>query len=114
MALLAGCGGGSIETPPPRIAAAAFPEGAVPFAEGAIGNACLVHRRTGATRSRCGCIQAAADLTLSQSEQQRGTAYFSDPGQLQDVRQSDSPANERFWQAWTRFAETAEALCTGA
>lgn len=114
MALLAGCGGAAIETPPPRIAAAAFPEGRVPFAEGAIGNACRVHRRAGATRSRCGCIQAAADLTLSKTEQQRGTGYFSDPGRLQDVRQSDSRADERFWQAWTRFAETAEALCVNA
>lgn len=81
------------------------------FAAGPISTACLAHQRPRATPARCSCIQAAANNTLSQSQQKRSTLFFSEPGRLQDVRQSDAPANERFWAAWKQFAETAEKLC---
>jgi hypothetical protein len=110
--VLVACGGGNtIETPPPDIAALAVPEGGVPFASGPISSACLSDRRAQSSRARCGCIQAVADATLSNSQQRRATAYFDDPGSLQEVRQSDNPGNERFWSAWSSFAETAEQLC---
>ncbi|MBW4707118.1 hypothetical protein KX928_04895 [Roseobacter sp. YSTF-M11] len=85
----------------------------VSFASGPIGTACLVHDRPNATRARCGCIQAVADRTLTQQQQKRSVVYFSDPGLLQDVRQSDAPGNARFWEAWKNFAETAETVCRG-
>ncbi|WP_299673862.1 hypothetical protein [uncultured Roseobacter sp.] len=110
---LAACGGGNAPqqtaalSPPPLPVADGTPQ----FASGPIGTACLVHRRPGATRERCGCIQAAANQTLTPAQQKRSVRFFSEPGQLQDVRQSDAPGNERFWTAWKRFAETAETFC---
>ncbi len=87
-------------------------EGAPRFAEGAISTACTLSRRGNASAQTCGCIQAAADLTLSQEQQQRSTRFFNEPELLQAVKLSDTPANEKFWYDWARFAETAEALCT--
>ncbi|MGC3938679.1 hypothetical protein ACOTTU_12815 [Roseobacter sp. EG26] len=104
-AILAACGG----TAPERIISP--PATSVRFAAGPIASACLIHNRPAASRARCGCIQAVADRTLSQQQQQRSVVFFSDPGQLQDIRQSDAPGNERFWNAWKNFAETAEVQC---
>ncbi|MEP2640821.1 hypothetical protein [Roseobacter sp.] len=94
-------------TPPTRPAET----GVIPFASGPIGAACLAHQRKGATRARCGCVQAAANQTLSAEQQQRSVRFFSEPGQLQDVRQSSAPGNERFWDAWKQFADRATLLC---
>lgn len=104
--LLAACGGGSsyrggyggITQP-------------VLFATGPIQQACQAASRKAASRARCGCVQAVADQTLSASDQRRGARYFEDPATLQEVRQSDSPANERFWKAWKAYGQTAAALC---
>ena len=109
---MSACGG----TPEPSnqgLQISQVPPNATRFATGPIGTACLIHDRAKASRARCGCIQAAADQTLSQSQQQRSVRYFSEPGLLQEVRQSDNPANERFWQAWKVFSGRAEALCQG-
>ena len=110
--VLCACGGReaprqiSVAPPAPPVGG-----GAPQFASGPIGTACLIHKRPGATPARCGCVQAAANNTLNQAQQQRSVLFFSEPGRLQDIRQSDAPANERLWEAWKRFAETAEALC---
>ncbi|MFK7871539.1 MAG: hypothetical protein AB8B58_20175 [Roseobacter sp.] len=111
-AALASCGAAPVRTPPALMSAVASPQGALPFAQGPIYRACLDNRRSKASRSRCGCIQAAADVSLSASDQQRGTRYFSNPAALQEVRQSGNPGNERFWGNWTRFADTASQLCS--
>lgn len=81
------------------------------FAQGPISTACNANNRRSANRQTCGCIQAAANLTLSNSQQRRGAAFFNDPEVLQEMKLSDTPANERFWDDWARFAETAEAMC---
>ena len=86
----------------------------VPFAWGPIAKACTVGDRRAASQARCGCVQAAADRTLSQKQQQSSIIYFDDPGLLQTVRQSGARSNERFWADWTHFADTAEALCVNA
>lgn len=83
------------------------------FAQGPVSTACRTHNRQSADASRCGCIQAAADLTLSQSQQKRGARFFADPELLQQMKLSDTPQDERFWDTWARFAETAELLCEG-
>ncbi len=113
--LLSACGGGNAPPPPTVLNPPPLPVAGAPaqFASGPIGTACLVHRRPGASRERCGCIQAAANQTLSPSQQQRSVRYFSEPGLLQDVRQSDSASNRAFWEAWKRFADTAETFCGG-
>ncbi|WP_299961743.1 hypothetical protein [uncultured Roseobacter sp.] len=100
--------GGSPQLRTPGVAQTA----AIPFASGPIANACLAEGRRDATRARCGCIQAAADQTLSQADQQRGVPFFREPGKLQVVRQSDARGNERFWEAWSRFADHARAVCS--
>lgn len=82
------------------------------FASGPIATACLIHDRRQASAERCGCIQAAADLTLSQAQQQRSVRFFSEPDLLQEIRQSDTPSNQRFWDSWQLFAETAQSLCS--
>lgn len=86
-------------------------ENAPRFANGPIATACLIHDRRAANQTRCGCVQAAADLTLSQSEQQRAVRFFAEPELLQTIKQSDTPTNELFWDVWANFADTAEQLC---
>lgn len=81
------------------------------FAQGPLATACNIHNRRTANAEQCGCIQAAANLTLSQAEQQRAVRFFSEPELLQSVKLSDTPENERFWYRWARFAETAERMC---
>jgi hypothetical protein len=88
--------------------------GAVQFASGPIHTACTRQGRRGASSARCGCVQAAANLTLTPGEQRIGARYFEDPELLQKMKLSDTPQNERFWDTWARFAETAETLCRGA
>lgn len=84
---------------------------ATPGAAGPIERACLQSERPGASRSLCGCIQQAADLTLSRGDQKRAVGFFRDPHQAQVVRQSDRRADEEFWQRYKNFGATAEAYC---
>lgn len=83
------------------------------FASGPIQKACQTDRRKASSRARCGCVQAVANQTLSTSEQRRGAKFFKNPAKLQEVRQSDNPANERFWKAWKAYGQAAAALCNG-
>ncbi len=109
-AALSACDSGS--SAPGRIELAEVSiEGAPRFAAGPVATACNIHNRGTANRQKCGCIQAAADLTLSQAQQQRSTRFFTEPELLQAVKLSDTPQNERFWYEWERFAETAERMC---
>ena len=96
-----------------KVAPAEITEATPRFASGPIGTACLIHNRNTAGEARCGCIQAAANLTLSQAEQQRSVRFFNEPELLQTIKLSDTPENERFWAVWAAFAETAEDLCKG-
>lgn len=50
-------------------------------------------------------------MSLSPSEQRRGASFFKDPHRLQEVRQSDNAANERFWAAWKAYGQRAAQLC---
>jgi hypothetical protein len=89
--------------------------GSVPrvlFAKGPIYNACLKDGRKSSSTTRCGCVQAVADLELSQSEQRRGAGFFTDPHGLQEVRQSDKARNERFWKAWKAYGQRSADLCS--
>lgn len=108
---LAGCGSAPSSSARGASGPASIDVTTARSASGPIGTACLIHNRRLASQQRCGCVQAAADLTLSQSEQQRGVRFFSEPDLLQQIRQSDAPANERFWASWKAFSQTAEDLC---
>jgi len=77
----------------------------------AIRRACLKSDRQAASRSLCSCIQDAADATLNRSEQQRGARFFANPQALQDLRQSSSSSNSRFWKNWKNFGVAAKNYC---
>lgn len=106
---LAACGGGT------RYAStkANYGAPAVLFASGPLQQACWADRRKSASRARCGCIQAVADRELSAADQRRGASYFKNPHRLQEVRQSDTASNERFWAAWKAYGARAAELCEG-
>ncbi|SOB94324.1 hypothetical protein [Rhodobacter maris] len=91
------------------IAATLTLAGSAAFA-GPIDGACLQAGRT-ADRALCGCIQQVADATLSRADQRRAAKFFTDPDMAQDVRMSDSRADEDFWLRYKSFAEAAEAYC---
>lgn len=80
-------------------------------AAGSIEKACLKSGRPAASRALCGCIQDAADLTLSRGDQAKAARFFRDPDAAMKVRQSSSSAEERFWERYRAFGETAVAFC---
>lgn len=106
MLLLAGCGGGD------RYRGGSGPSGGVPIASGPISQACLASDRKARSRALCGCIQAAANQTLTGSQQRRAVAFYGNPQLAQDIRQSDSASDERFWAAYRAYGERAERLCS--
>lgn len=113
LTLVAACGGtrySSSNATSTRYAPATSSQ--VLFASGPIANACRVAGRKQASRARCGCVQAVADRSLTSAEQRRGAAFFNDPHQAQVTRQSDNPANERFWKKWKSYSGDAARLCS--
>lgn len=82
-----------------------------PVQAGTIEHACMNGGRKAANHMLCGCIQAAADLTLSRSEQRRAARFFKDPHKAQQTRQSSRTSDERFWRSYKAFGRTAEIHC---
>lgn len=78
---------------------------------GPIEKACLQSDRSNGSRALCGCIQEAADLTLTGADQRMAAKFFRDPHQAQVVRQSDNRSHEAFWLRYKRFGTTAQAFC---
>jgi len=78
---------------------------------GVIERACNGSDRESASQALCGCLQDVADLTLSGTEQRLAASFFRNPQKAQDIRQSERATNERFWQRYKNFGETAEAFC---
>lgn len=100
----------------PRLLAAAF---AVTFplisgaaAAGPIERACMASDR-GGNRSLCGCIQQAADQTLSGGDQKRAAKFFKDPERAHATWVSQSASDDAFWDRYKQFGQTAEASCAG-
>jgi hypothetical protein len=91
------------------LAAASF---AGPVSAGQIQRACLQSDRAQGNRALCGCIQQAADLTLSNRDQSRAAKLFRDPDKAQELRQSGRRGDEEFWLRYRSFGETAEAFCS--
>ncbi len=105
--LLSGCGGGNNSR-----ARQVPPLHNVPLSSGPISQACLASDRKARSRELCGCIQAVADQTLSGAQQRRAVAFYTDPHLAQQVRQSDSSTDERFWEAYAAYAERAQNTCS--
>lgn len=101
LTVVAGCGGGQRETPAAR------------FATGPISKACNGSERRASNPGLCGCIQAAANVELSGSDQRRAVKFYNDPHSAQVVRQSDRPRDEEFWKRYSAYVDRSERMCTG-
>ena len=60
---------------------------------GVIERACIKSDRRAASKTLCGCIQKAADVTLSNNDQRLAAKFFSEPHMAQEIRQSDKIGN---------------------
>jgi hypothetical protein len=76
-----------------------------------IERACLTSDRPGTSRVICGCIQDAANLTLSSKDQRLAASFFRNPEKSQDIRKSDTREHDAFWERYQNFGQTAEAFC---
>ena len=81
-------------------------------AAGPIERACMASDR-GGNRSLCGCIQQAADMTLSGGDQKRAAKFFKDPEAAHATWISQSKSDDAFWDRYKSFGQTAEAYCAG-
>lgn len=79
---------------------------------GPIERACLASDR-GGSRALCGCIQQAADMTLSGGDQRRAAKFFKDPEAAHATWTSQSKSDDAFWERYKSFGQTAEAYCAG-
>jgi hypothetical protein len=80
-------------------------------ASGEISQACLEADRRAASPALCSCVQQVANQSLSNSDQTRAAAFFSNPQLAQDTRQSDSRSDERFWDRYRAFSDLAAQIC---
>lgn len=78
---------------------------------GPIQNACIESPRARGDRALCGCVQAAADATLTRGDQRRAARFFRDPHRAQEVRMSKSDSDNAFWARYRNFGDLAEARC---
>lgn len=79
---------------------------------GPIERACMASDR-GGNRSLCGCIQQAADMTLSGGDQRRAAKFFKNPEAAHRTWMSQSKSDDAFWERYKSFGQTAEAYCGG-
>ena len=84
---------------------------AVPAAALDIEQACIKSVRGAGNRALCGCIQDAANLTLTTKDQRLAATFFADPHRAQEIRQSDRRNHEAFWERYQNFGQTAETFC---
>lgn len=82
-------------------------------AAGPIERACMASERGAGNRSLCGCIQQAADATLTGADQRRAAKFFKDPEAAHSTWVSQSASDDAFWDRYKSFGSTAEAYCTG-
>ena len=92
--------------------AAVFPVISGAAMAGPIERACLSSDR-GSSRALCGCIQQAADMTLSGGDQRRAAKFFKDPEAAHSTWVSQSSSDDAFWDRYKSFGQTAEAYCAG-
>ena len=88
---------------------AVFPGAAM---AGPIERACMASDR-GGNRALCGCIQQAADVTLSGGDQRRAAKFFKDPESAHATWVSQKASDDSFWDRYKSFGRTAEAYCAG-
>ena len=74
--------------------------------------ACIGSNRSAANPSLCACIGSAARQTLNFGEQRRAARLFDDPDEAEELRMSDNSRDERFWDSYQQFGQTAEQMCS--
>lgn len=79
---------------------------------GPIERACMQSGRKAATPALCGCIQRAANETLSPSDQSLAATFFRDPHRAQEIRQSKRHDHSEFWRRYRAFGAAAESTCS--
>lgn len=82
-----------------------------PAEAGAIERACRSSDRSAANPSLCRCIQKVANVKLTSLERKTVSKWFDDPHQAQVVRQSSNHRDERLWERYKLFGDTAAATC---
>jgi len=80
---------------------------------GPIETACNRSDRPQSSRQLCRCIDAAADHTLTRSEQRRAARFFTNPVEAQAVRMSSTRADNEFWARYRTFGDLAQQMCGG-
>ncbi len=73
--------------------------------------ACMKSDHRSGSRALCGCIQDAANLTLTTKDQRLAATFFADPHRAQEIRQSGRRQHEAFWKRYQNFGQTAETFC---
>jgi hypothetical protein len=89
-----------------------FPVIATDAGAGPIERACMASDR-GGNRALCGCIQQAADMTLSGGDQKRAAKFFKNPEAAHATWISQKASDDAFWDRYKQFGATAEASCAG-
>lgn len=84
---------------------------ASPVFGGQIEQACLKSERSYGQRALCGCIQDAANLTLTNRDQRLAASFFTNPDRAQEIRQSGNRSHSTFWERYKNFGVTAETFC---
>jgi len=77
-----------------------------------IRDACMKSERKAANAPLCGCVQQAADATLTRRDQKLASRFFEDPDQSQEIRQSDRRSHEKFWERYKSFSTLAKTYCS--
>lgn len=95
----------------PVLSAAIFLALASTAEAGVIEKACLSSERAMGNRALCGCIQDAANHTLTAGDQRLATTFFKDPDRAQKIRVSKRSSHSVFWERYEIFGEFAEAVC---
>lgn len=84
---------------------------AAPAQASAIQRACISSERSSASPELCRCIQSVANRTLSRSDRRLTAKFFRDPDRAQEIRVSDRPSDDAFWERYERFSQRVANSC---
>ena len=80
-------------------------------ATGDISRACLAADRSAASVQLCSCVQSVANQTLSARDRARVVTFFENPEIANDVKISDTWANDAFWDRYRAFISASRQAC---
>jgi len=85
--------------------------GSTASATGPISRACLAADRSAASPRLCGCVQSVANRELSSADRSRLESFFANPERANDIKISDTRANDAFWDRYRSFISAARSQC---